>query len=300
MQACSKFIPAVFYFFFVQPVFAYPIFAQKAYSTPREETGRIVCANCHLAQKPVSLSLPQSVLPSQLFSVEAEIPVDPNIQLTGGQKNALNVGAVIIVPEGFQIASRDQLPEKSRKGALNFQQYSPETPNMFVIGPLPAKRASKMQIPLIAPANKTFGSYPVYFGGNRGRGQIYPTGEKTNNNVFTSPANGIVQEILIDNKKNTLVIIESDEEKKRIEVEIPEGPSILIKKGDRIASDQPLTNNPNIGGFGQIQGEIVFQSPTRLVSLQEFLWAVLIAQIWLVLKKKQIEKTDSVSSARSF
>ena len=30
--------------------YAYPVFAQNAYENPREATGRIVCANCHLAQ----------------------------------------------------------------------------------------------------------------------------------------------------------------------------------------------------------------------------------------------------------
>lgn len=34
-----------------QPAFAYPYYAQEAYKNPREATGRIVCANCHLAQK---------------------------------------------------------------------------------------------------------------------------------------------------------------------------------------------------------------------------------------------------------
>ena len=29
---------------------AYPIFAQQNYEDPREANGRIVCANCHLAQ----------------------------------------------------------------------------------------------------------------------------------------------------------------------------------------------------------------------------------------------------------
>ena len=40
---------------------AYPIFAQQNYKNPREANGRIVCANCHLAQKPVELDLPQAV-----------------------------------------------------------------------------------------------------------------------------------------------------------------------------------------------------------------------------------------------
>ncbi|GJP81090.1 hypothetical protein CLOP_g11273 [Closterium sp. NIES-67] len=29
---------------------AFPIFAQQNYESPREATGRIVCANCHLAK----------------------------------------------------------------------------------------------------------------------------------------------------------------------------------------------------------------------------------------------------------
>ena len=42
---------------------AYPIFAQQNYANPREANGRIVCANCHLAQKNVEISVPQAVLP---------------------------------------------------------------------------------------------------------------------------------------------------------------------------------------------------------------------------------------------
>jgi len=37
----------------ISPSNAYPIFAQQNYENPREPNGRIVCANCHLAQKPV-------------------------------------------------------------------------------------------------------------------------------------------------------------------------------------------------------------------------------------------------------
>ena len=34
---------------------AFPIYAQQAYANPREANGRIACANCHLAQKPVEI-----------------------------------------------------------------------------------------------------------------------------------------------------------------------------------------------------------------------------------------------------
>ncbi|XLR65349.1 hypothetical protein HN51_007851 [Arachis hypogaea] len=46
---------------------AYPIFAQQGYENPREATGRIVCANCHLANKPVDIEVPQTVLPDTVF-----------------------------------------------------------------------------------------------------------------------------------------------------------------------------------------------------------------------------------------
>eukprot|EP01024_Parvocaulis_polyphysoides_P011984 TRINITY_DN1424_c0_g1_i5.p2 TRINITY_DN1424_c0_g1~~TRINITY_DN1424_c0_g1_i5.p2 ORF type:complete len:125 (-),score=1.92 TRINITY_DN1424_c0_g1_i5:1736-2110(-) len=43
--------------FFNKTSFAYPIFAQQNYLNPREPNGRIVCANCHLAQKPVEIEV---------------------------------------------------------------------------------------------------------------------------------------------------------------------------------------------------------------------------------------------------
>ena len=90
---------------------AFPIFAQQAYENPREATGRIVCANCHLAQKPVEIEVPQGVLPDTVFSAEVEIPYDLSVkQVTGdGTRGSLNVGAVLILPEGFVLAPKDRL-----------------------------------------------------------------------------------------------------------------------------------------------------------------------------------------------
>lgn len=55
---------------------AYPIFAQQNYEDPREATGRIVCANCHLAKKPIDIEVPQSVLPDTVFEAVVKIPYD--------------------------------------------------------------------------------------------------------------------------------------------------------------------------------------------------------------------------------
>ena len=47
---------------------AFPIYAQQAYENPREANGRIVCANCHLAQKPTQYENPQAVLPDSVLN----------------------------------------------------------------------------------------------------------------------------------------------------------------------------------------------------------------------------------------
>jgi len=82
---------------------AYPIFAYQGYENPREATGRIVCANCHLAKKPVDIEVPQSILPDTVFEAVVKIPYDTQIKqvLANGKKGALNVGAVLIYPRDF-------------------------------------------------------------------------------------------------------------------------------------------------------------------------------------------------------
>jgi apocytochrome f len=84
----------------ILPTRPYPIFAQQNYESPREATGRIVCANCHLAQKPVEIEVPQAVLPDTVFEAVVKIPYDQEIKqvLGNGKKGALNVGAVLILP----------------------------------------------------------------------------------------------------------------------------------------------------------------------------------------------------------
>ena len=75
---------------------AYPIFAQQGYENPREATGRIVCANCHLANKPVDIEVPQAVLPDTVFEAVVRIPYDLQLKqvLANGKKGGLNVARI--------------------------------------------------------------------------------------------------------------------------------------------------------------------------------------------------------------
>ena len=123
------------------------------------------------AQKPVEIEVPQAVLPDTVFEAVVKIPYDKQIkQVVGnGKKGDLNVGAVLILPEGFEIAPPERIPEemKAKVGKLYFQPYSPEKKNILVVGPVPGKKYSEMVFPILAPdpaKNKSVSylKYPIY------------------------------------------------------------------------------------------------------------------------------------------
>ena len=282
-----------------QPSAAYPIFAQQNYKNPREPNGRLVCANCHLAQKPIEIEVPQSILPNTVFEAVVKIPYDQQIQqvLVNGKKGALNVGAVLILPPEFRLAPKDRIsPELAQKvNRLSFQTYNAENPNILVVGPVPGKKYSEMTFPILSPDptktnNIAFLKYPIYVGGNRGRGQVYADGSKSNNTVYTSPVNGQITSIEIGDKKESILQIESNGEP--IIQKIPAGPELIVQQGQKVQVDQPLTNNPNVGGFGQKETEIVLQNPVRVQFLIVFFISIYLTQVFLVLKKKQFEKVQ--------
>ena len=281
---------------------AYPIFAQQNYENPREANGRIVCANCHLAQKPVELEVPQAILPDTVFEAIVEIPYDQQVKqvLANGKKGDLNVGMVLILPDGFELAPADRIPEemKAKVGNLYYQPYSPEKKNMLVVGPVPGNKYSEMVIPILSPdpaTNKSVSylKYPIYLGANRGRGQVYPDGSKSNNTVYNSSVTGKITEITrLEGKKGGFTISIQKTDGDILVEKIPGGPEVIVKEGQSVVADQPLTTNPNVGGFGQKDVEIVLQNPVRIQGLLVFFVFVLLAQVLLVVKKKQFEKVQ--------
>jgi len=291
-------------FFSFSPTLAYPIFAQQNYENPREANGRIVCANCHLAQKSVELQVPQAVLPNTVFEAVVKIPYDQQIQqvLGNGKKGPLNVGAVLILPEGFQLAPKNRIsPElKKRIQRLSFQPYSENQKNILVVGPVPGKKYNQMVFPILSPDPQKdkkihYLKYPIYLGANRGRGQVYADGSKSNNTVWAASATGTILQITEDtttpNFGGHLITIETENGEQVIE-KIPPGPDIIVRLNQKIQQDQPLTNNPNIGGFGQQDTDIILQNPQRIFGYILFVLSILLTQIFLVLKKKQFEKVQ--------
>jgi apocytochrome f len=285
-----------------QSAAAYPFWAQQtAPETPREATGRIVCANCHLGAKPTEVEVPQSVLPDTVFEAVVKIPYDTQAQqvLGDGSKGGLNVGAVLMLPEGFKIAPEDRIPEelKEKVEGLYFQPYSADQENVVIIGPLPGEQYQEIVFPVLSPNPETdksikYGKYSIHAGGNRGRGQVYPTGDKTNNTVYNASIAGTISQISQPESGGYEVTIQSADGKSVVDA-IPAGPELIVSEGDQVTAGQVLTNNPNVGGFGQRDTEIVLQSAARIQGLLAFFGIVILSQILLVLKKKQVEKVQA-------
>jgi apocytochrome f len=283
--------------------YAYPVFAQNAYQNPREATGRIVCANCHLAQKPVEIEVPQAVLPDTVFEAVVSVPYDTSVKQisAAGTKATLNVGSVLILPEGFKLAPKDRISDeiKAKTKGVFVQPYSKEKPNILVVGPIAGDKKGVLReivFPVLSPdpaqdKSVNFLNYPVYVGGNRGRGQVYPTGEKSNNNAYTSTSAGQITSIEPGEKGKKLLTVATATGD--VTQTIPAGLELSVKLKDVVKVDQPLTLDPNVGGFGQEETEIVLQNPNRVKGMIVFFFTVTVAQILLVIKKKQFEKVQA-------
>ena len=287
--------------FCIQDSSAYPVFAQQNYSNPRAANGKLACANCHLNQKAIEIEAPQSVLPNSVFEVEIKVPYDTSKKQIGanGKDADLNVGGILILPEGFKLASKSQISDevKAKNKGVFISPYSTELDNILVVGPIAGKTHQELIFPVVSPdpetnSNVKYLAYPIYGGGNRGRGQVYPTGEKSNVNVFGATQAGQITEITVSDKgESTIVIVDS--EGKKTSQAVPAGLKLIVKQGDVVKTDQALNMDPNVGGFGQEETEIVLQNSGRIIGYLAFCFSVLLTQVFLVLKKKQFEKVQA-------
>ena len=290
-----------FFGFCISEASAYPVFAQQNYSNPRAANGKLACANCHLNQKAIEIEAPQAVLPNSVFEVEIKVPYDTNKQQIGanGQKADLNVGGILMLPEGFKLAPKNQIPSeiKAKNKGVFISPYSTEFENILVVGPIAGKTHQELIFPVLAPdpeknSDIKYLTYPFYAGGNRGRGQVYPTGEKSNINVFGANQTGQITKINTSDKGESIISIVSSNGSETSQT-IPAGLTLSVKQGQVVKIDQALNLDPNVGGFGQEDSEIVLQNPIRIYGYIGFCFSVLITQIMLVLKKKQFEKVQA-------
>jgi len=287
--------------FSIENSFAYPVFAQQGYSNPRAANGKLACANCHLNQKAIEIEAPQAVLPNSVFEVEVKVPYDTSRQQIGanGKKADLNVGGIVILPNGFKLAPKNQIPQevKTKNKGVFISPYSTEFDNILVVGPIAGKTHQELIFPVVAPdpakdSDVKYLTYPLYAGGNRGRGQVYPTGEKSNINSFGAVQAGQISDVATTEKNESTITITSSDGTVTSQV-VPAGLKLTVKQGDVVKTDQALNIDPNVGGFGQEETEIVLQKPERIIGYLAFCFSVLLTQVFLILKKKQFEKVQA-------
>ena len=106
-------------------------------------------------------------------------------------------------------------------------------------------------------------------------------------NAFGATQSGQIAEIVASEKGETNIKIINAEGNKTTQI-IPVGLKILVKQGDIVKADQPLNKDPNVGGFGQEESEIVLQNSGRILGYVGFCFLVLLTQVTLILKKKTI------------
>jgi apocytochrome f len=88
-------------------------------------------------------------------------------------------------------------------------------------------------------------------------------------NVFGATQAGQITEITIAEKGESNIVI-VDSKGNKVSQVIPAGLSLMVKQGDTVKTDQALNMDPNAGGFGQEESEIVLQNPIRIFGYLAF------------------------------
>ena len=244
--------------------------------------------------------VPQSVMPDSVFKASVKVPYQSDLQELGadGSQVPLQVGAVVMLPDGFTLAPQDRWTDeiKEETEGVFFSQYSDDQPNILLVGPIPGDQHQEIVFPVLSPdpntdSNIHFGKYQIHVVATVGADRCIPP-RKSNNTVFTAPASGTISSISDGENGASVITIDTADGATATET-VPVGPALVVKTGDSVEAGAPLTDDPNVGGFGQVDAEVVLQNPVRIYGLLAFFAAVAIAQIMLVLKKKQIEKVQA-------
>jgi len=74
--------------------------------------------------------------------------------------------------------------------------------------------------------------------------------------------------------------------------ELMPGAYPVVEVGEVVKKDDPITTNPNVGGFGQEEKDIYIQDVNRVYAYTAIAFSIFVAQLAFVLKKKQFEKVQ--------
>jgi apocytochrome f len=187
---------------------------------------------------------------------------------------------------------------KQKNKGVYISPYSSTAESILVVGPILGDKNQEISFPILAPdpakdPKVNFLKYPIYVGANRGRGQINPNGDKSNNNPVLANAAGVISSVNPNATGNGYEISITGADGTITDQKISKGLTVTAKAGQVVTKESLLTTDPNVGGFGQAETEIVLQNPDRIIGYLVFCLAVVLCQTFLVIKKKQFEKVQA-------
>jgi apocytochrome f len=280
---------------------SYPIFAQNAFTTARDSTGKIVCANCHLSASTLHIEVPQSVSSSTVMTLRLTIPAAlSSKQLTSSASWLAhsNLGCVLLVPDGFTLAPGTRLrgSEKLLTEGIYLQPFNYNCNNTIVVGPIDCsalRSACSLDFPILSRSKGRCSTsycpgtcYSVFGGANVGRGQFYPTGDSSNTLRATRSASlnlrlmgtrtglgKLFSRALGATKRAALTAC-------RLKTAASASDTIFSRS-------YPAARTS--GGFGQQESTLVVQRGARLKSILNISLGIGLSQNSAVCKKRQFE-----------
>lgn len=174
---------------------------------------------------------------------------------------------------------------------MQWEQWRPKS-DAYVAGPLKATEFTTLPVAIQPRAEALQGSFTIYLGANRGRGQAYPSGASSNLVSYRWSDVGMVTGRCFRSKRLGVCCWTRGSAWRLQLQSVGAGHAIRPIAGLRAVGEEGgvLDEVINVGGFGQTDEQIVLQSSRRLVSGIACILLGLYTQLALLLKKRQYER----------
>ena len=165
----------------------------------------------------------------------------------------------------------------------------------LVAGPIPAGEYTTLPVALQPSDVALQGSFTIYLGANRGRGQAYPNGAASNLVSYRWDDTGMVTGRCFRSKRLGVSCWTRGYAWRLHLQSVGVGHAIRPIAGLRAVRDEGGVFDVvvNVGGFGQTEEQLVLQSRVRINAGLTLLALGVYTQLALVLKKKQFERLAS-------
>ena len=174
---------------------------------------------------------------------------------------------------------------------MQWEQWRPKS-DAYVAGPMKATEFSTLPVALQTSDEALQGSFTIYLGANRGRGQAYPSGAASNLVSYRWDDIGMVTGRCFRSKRLGVSCWTRGYAWRLHLQSVGVGHAVRPIAGLRAVCEEGgvLDEVANVGGFGQTDEQVVLQSTRRVVSGMAYILLGIYTQLALLLKKRQYER----------